>query len=136
MQFSRKHLNFGIVKVTEGIHFIFRLTWFTLECNPVGMYEQTSKDKPERKVSIKYRCEQKMGTKKSWSYLKEDERLWPTTWQLQFKRTRGEKNALPSHSDLNDQNLFHSTIDAPPGVPGVSKNPDNQTEVHSGELER
>ena len=28
-----------------------------LECNPVGMYEQTSKDKPERKVSIKYRCE-------------------------------------------------------------------------------
>ena len=39
------------------------------------------------------------------------------------------------HSDLNDQNLFHSTIDAPPGVPGVSKNPDDQTEVHSGELE-
>ena len=24
------------------------------------------------------------------------------------------------HSDLNDQNLFHSTIDAPPGVPGHS----------------
>ena len=24
----------------------------------------------------------------------------------------------------------------PPGVPRVSKNPDNQTEVHSGELER
>ena len=40
------------------------------------------------------------------------------------------------HSDLNDQNLFHSTIDAPPGVPGVSKNPDDQTEVHSVELER
>ena len=39
----------------------------------------------------------------------------------------------PVHSDLNDQNLFHSTIDAPPGV---SKNPDNQSEVHSGELER
>ena len=37
------------------------------------------------------------------------------------------------HSDLNDQNLFHSTIDEPPGV---SKNPDLQTEVHSGELER
>ena len=40
------------------------------------------------------------------------------------------------HSDLNVQNMFHSTIDALPGVPGVSKNPDNQTEVHSGELER
>ena len=40
------------------------------------------------------------------------------------------------HSDLNDQNLFHSTIDVPPGVPGVSKNPDDQTEVHSGKLER
>ena len=40
------------------------------------------------------------------------------------------------HSDLNDQNLFHSTIDTPPGVPGVSKNPHDQTEVHSGELER
>ena len=40
------------------------------------------------------------------------------------------------HSDLNDQNLFHSTIDPPPlGVPGVSKNLDDQTEVHSGELE-
>ena len=25
------------------------------------------------------------------------------------------------HSDLNDQNLFHSTIDAPSRVPGVSK---------------
>ena len=43
---------------------------------------------------------------------------------------------IPKHSDLNDQNLFHSTIDAPPGVPGVSKNPDAQTEVHSGEFER
>ena len=42
----------------------------------------------------------------------------------------------PAHSDLNDQNLFHSTIDAPPGVPGVSKNLGDQTEVHSGELER
>ena len=40
------------------------------------------------------------------------------------------------HSDLYDQNLFHSTIDAPQGVPGVSKNLDNLTEVHSGELER
>ena len=40
------------------------------------------------------------------------------------------------HSDLNDQNLFHSTIDPPPlGVPGVSKNLDDQTEVHSSELE-
>ena len=25
------------------------------------------------------------------------------------------------HSDLNDQNLFHSTIDILPGVPGLSK---------------
>ena len=43
-----------------------------------------------------------------------------------------------AHSDLNDQNLFHSTIDTPPGVPGVSKNPDNQTpqKVQFGELER
>ena len=30
---------------------------------------------------------------------------------------------ITPHSDLNDPNLFHSTIDAPPGVPGVSKNP-------------
>ena len=36
----------------------------------------------------------------------------------------------------NDQNSFHSTIDTPPDVPGVSKNPVNQTEVYSGELER
>ena len=41
-----------------------------------------------------------------------------------------------AHSDLNDQNSFHSTIDAPPGVPGVLKNPVGQTEDHSGELER
>ena len=40
------------------------------------------------------------------------------------------------HSDLNDQNSFHSTIDIPPGVPGVSKNPDDKTEVYSGKLER
>ena len=39
-----------------------------------------------------------------------------------------------AHSDLNDQNSFHSTIDAPPGVPGVLKNLDDQTEVLSGEL--
>jgi hypothetical protein len=42
----------------------------------------------------------------------------------------------PLCSDLNDQNLFHSTIDTPPGVPGVWKNPDDQTEIHSGDLER
>ena len=46
------------------------------------------------------------------------------------------KKVWLGHSDLNDQNLFHSTIDKPPGVPGVSKNPEDQTEVHSGELER
>ena len=40
------------------------------------------------------------------------------------------------HSDLNDQNLFHPIIDTPPGVPGVSKNPDDQTDVYSGKLER
>ena len=39
------------------------------------------------------------------------------------------------HSDLNDQNMFNSTIDAPSGVPEVSKNPNHQTVVHSGELE-
>ena len=39
------------------------------------------------------------------------------------------------HSDLNDQNLFHSTIDTHPGVSGVSKHEDNQTEIHSVELE-
>ena len=38
-------------------------------------------------------------------------------------------------SDLNDQNSFQSTVDAPPGVPGMSKNPDNKNEVHSCELE-
>ena len=43
--------------------------------------------------------------------------------------------AILSHRDLYDQNSFHSTIDALPGVPGVSKNQDHQTEVHSGELE-
>ena len=40
------------------------------------------------------------------------------------------------HSDLNDQNLFHSTIDTAPGMPGVLKNEDNHTEVHTGESER
>ena len=45
-------------------------------------------------------------------------------------------SGLQGHSDLNEQNLFHSTIDVPPGVPGVSKNPNDQREVHSGELER
>ena len=35
------------------------------------------------------------------------------------------------HSDLNDQNLFHSTIDTPPGV---SKNLEDQTEDNFGEL--
>ena len=38
------------------------------------------------------------------------------------------------HSDLNDQNLFHSTIDiwnAPRGARGV-KNLDDQTEIHYG----
>ena len=37
------------------------------------------------------------------------------------------------HSDLNDQNSFHSTIDA---LPGVSKNLEDQTEDNFGELER
>ena len=40
-----------------------------------------------------------------------------------------------SHSDLNVQNSFHSTIDTPQRVQGVSKNPDDQTIVHSGELD-
>ena len=56
------------------------------------------------------------------------------SWSLVFDR--GLSHAvlvITYHSDLNDQNSFHSTIDAPPGV---SKNPDHQTEVHSGELER
>ena len=39
----------------------------------------------------------------------------------------------PGHSDLN---LFHSANDVPPVEPGVSKNSDNRTEVHSGELGR
>ena len=43
---------------------------------------------------------------------------------------------LSRHSDLNEQNSFHSTIDASPGVPGVSDRPDDQTEVCSDELER
>ena len=40
------------------------------------------------------------------------------------------------HSDLYDRNLFHSTIVMPPGMPGLSKSPDDQTEVHSDELKR
>ena len=39
-----------------------------------------------------------------------------------------------SHSDLKDQNLFHSTIDTSPGVPWVSKNPEGQIDVYSGQL--
>ena len=51
-------------------------------------------------------------------------------------RNYKRRGSMGCHSDLNDQNLFHSTIDAPPGVPGVSKNLDDQTEVYSGELKR
>ena len=40
-----------------------------------------------------------------------------------------------AHSDLNDQNLFHSTFDVPPGVPGMSKNPEDQIKFHSAEIE-
>ena len=35
-----------------------------------------------------------------------------------------------AHSDLSDQNLFHFTILTNPGVPGVSKNLDDHTDVH------
>ena len=31
--------------------------------------------------------------------------------------------------------MIFSTIDMPPGVPGESKNPEDQTEDHFGELE-
>ena len=41
-----------------------------------------------------------------------------------------------SCAQWSKQPKFHSTIDAPLGVPGVSKNPDDQIEVHSGELKR
>ena len=51
-------------------------------------------------------------------------------------KNRFERYSSLVHSDINDQNSFHSTIDVPPVVPGVSKNPNDQTEVHSGELER
>ena len=47
-----------------------------------------------------------------------------------FPRTFSFAYRAGWHSDLNDQNLFHSTIDAPPGVP------DDQTEVPFGKLER
>ena len=47
-----------------------------------------------------------------------------------------EKPGQGGHSDLNDQYSFHSTIDTSQGVQGVSKNPDDQTEVYSGQLER
>ena len=40
------------------------------------------------------------------------------------------------HCDLNDQNLFHSIIETSAGVSRVSKNPDDQTKVYSGDLER
>ena len=53
--------------------------------------------------------------------------LWSSTFTL--KKYYYVPFDKLTHSDLNDQNLFHSTIDVPPGVP------DNQTEVHSGELE-
>ena len=46
--------------------------------------------------------------------------------------TSDNEHARVLHSDLNDQNLFHSTID----LPGVLKNLNDQTEVHSGDLER
>ena len=57
------------------------------------------------------------------------------TWDF-FPLNLGVLGGVHYHSDLNDQNLFHSTIDMSPRVPGVSKNPDDQTEVHSGKLER
>ena len=46
--------------------------------------------------------------------------------------TLREYSEVRVHSDLNDQNLLHSTIDMPPGVLGV----DDQTEVYSGQLEQ
>ena len=58
----------------------------------------------------------------------DDTKLWS-------KNKESLIQTLSLNIDLNDQNLFHSTIDAPPGMPGVSKNLDNQTEVHSGKLE-
>ena len=63
------------------------------------------------------------------------------TWRDKYHYRLALTDKAPSdlqphyHSDLDDQNLFHSTIDVPPGVSGVSKNQDDQTEVHSGELE-
>jgi hypothetical protein len=55
---------------------------------------------------------------------------------MQRKPSPVMKTGFSLHSVLNGQYLFHSTIDAPPGVPWVSKNLNDQTEVHSGELER
>ena len=40
-----------------------------------------------------------------------------------------------THSDLINQNVIYFAIDATPGVPVVSKNPDNQTEVYSAEMD-
>ena len=47
------------------------------------------------------------------------------------------KWGLIASSDSSTQwsKSFHSTIDTPPGVPGVSKYSDDQNEVYSGELE-
>ena len=38
------------------------------------------------------------------------------------------------HSDLNEKICFTTPLMHPKGVPGVSKNPDDQTEVPSGKL--
>ena len=42
------------------------------------------------------------------------------------------------YKKINNKSLNNdiSAIDMPPGVPGVSKNTDDPTEVYSGQLER
>ena len=53
---------------------------------------------------------------------------------LQFKKN--EKNHQMALQYKNIKNNYISTIDTPPGVPGVSKNPEDQPEDHFVELER
>ena len=64
----------------------------------------------------------------SWKFL---ERYYNRKICLCLKAAKSPKQG---HSDLNDQNLFHSTI-GPLLTRTQVCNPDYRTEVHSGELE-
>ena len=54
-------------------------------------------------------------------------------WSL----AKGVQNWIVDRSTARDftVDMFHSTIDELPGMPWLSKNPEDQPEDHSGELE-